>query len=571
MARWIYQRPLDCCNPTELAVAKRLARLAEEWVIRWGFYYQPGREGDFLILGPTGGVLVLEVKGGDLRKLSTTGRWEGPNSDHPLAQLLAEWHAIIERLQERAAGNVVPFVAKALCLPNVDIGPKIPLYKEIDRNLIVDRGDLAAFETTWRRLFSTRHQPISQKERTAFLDSFAKEISSKEIEHFISETDRIILRHTTAEYQVLDILRDNRQLVVKGGPGSGKTWLALEQAFRYANDGLRVLLLCYNVALADQLSALVAKRKCQKGEVIVRSWESLARELLDAAGVGWDEPTGLAERELYFGEVVPSLMRDIVRDQQFQPRFDALVVDEAQDHDTCWPGSESDKTECGWWEVYWKLLRQKTEARMAIFYDSDQRPLFRRKERFEATRVFERLSQPAHTNLLFTLRYSLPIFTFLKTLQSEATLSLVNNLRYRTTLPEGPDVELYEVKPERIAAKAEELVKRWVNDGFCRLDEILILSPHGVPAKTALAGHPKIGEWPLVTFSVRKPGELSFLSINKAKGLDSLAVIMIDMERFYKLSTAQGTADIAGASPTVLPNRITAPRFGPGLLLFLGW
>ena len=139
---------------------------------------------------------MLEVKGGEHRKLSTTGRWEGPGSDHPLAQLLAGWHAIIERLQETAAGNVVPFVAKALCLPNVDIGPKIPLYKEIDRNLIVDRGDLAACETTWRRLFPKRHQPISQKERTAFLESFAKDISPAEIKHFISETDRIIL--TTA-------------------------------------------------------------------------------------------------------------------------------------------------------------------------------------------------------------------------------------------------------------------------------------------------------------------------------------------------------------------------------------
>ena len=111
-----------CCDPTELVVAKRLARLSDEWVIRWGFYYESDREGDFLILGPTGGVLVLEVKGGELRKLSTTGRWEGSaGRDHPLAQLLAEWHAVIERLQETAAGNVVPFVAKALCLANVDI------------------------------------------------------------------------------------------------------------------------------------------------------------------------------------------------------------------------------------------------------------------------------------------------------------------------------------------------------------------------------------------------------------------------------------------------------------------
>ena len=72
MARWIYQRPVDCCHPTELVVAKRLARLGDEWVIRWGFYYETDREGDFIVLGPTGGVLVLEVKGGDLRKLSTS-------------------------------------------------------------------------------------------------------------------------------------------------------------------------------------------------------------------------------------------------------------------------------------------------------------------------------------------------------------------------------------------------------------------------------------------------------------------------------------------------------------------
>jgi len=98
---------------------------------------------------------------------------------------------------------------------------------------------------------------------------------------------------------------------------------------------------CYNVALADQLSAIVAKRKIKNGEVIVRNWAGLARELLEAAGLGWDEPSGPTEREVYFGDVVPSLMRDIVRDHQFEPRFDALVVDEAQDQDTCWHGSES--------------------------------------------------------------------------------------------------------------------------------------------------------------------------------------------------------------------------------------
>src|SRR5215469_5297787 len=112
MARWIYQRPVDRCNLTELAVAKRLAHLDDQWVIRRGFYYETDREGDFIILGPTGGVLVLEVKGGDLRKLSAIGRWEGPSGDHPVAQLSAEWRAVIDALRESANDGDVPFVAK---------------------------------------------------------------------------------------------------------------------------------------------------------------------------------------------------------------------------------------------------------------------------------------------------------------------------------------------------------------------------------------------------------------------------------------------------------------------------
>jgi hypothetical protein len=284
MARWVYHRPLEYCDATELVVAKRLASLSDDWVIRWGFYYDSDREGDFLILGPTGGVLVLEVKGGELRKLSTNGRWEGPERDHPIAQLSAEWHAIIVRLRTLAAGNPIPFVAKAVCLPDVTIDPQIAAYKEIDRKLIVDRGDLAVFEATWRRLFSSHDQVVPKEERTIFLDSCAKEISPKEIKHFISETDRILLRQTTAEYEILDTLRDNRQLMVKGGPGSGKTWLAFEQASRYANDGLRVLFLCYNVALADQLTALVGKRKSGKRR---NSHSKLGQLGSPAPGCGW--------------------------------------------------------------------------------------------------------------------------------------------------------------------------------------------------------------------------------------------------------------------------------------------
>jgi hypothetical protein len=94
--------------------------------------------------------------------------------------------------------------------------PRFPRTKEIDRNLIVDLGDLPSFETPWRRLFPKSHQTISKNERAIFLDSFAKESSPKAIENFISETDRIILQHTITEYHLLDMLRDNRHAALKG-------------------------------------------------------------------------------------------------------------------------------------------------------------------------------------------------------------------------------------------------------------------------------------------------------------------------------------------------------------------
>jgi hypothetical protein len=105
---------------------------------------------------------------------------------------------VIDALRESANGSDVPFVAKAICLPDVDIDPKISFYREIDQSLIIDRGDLAAFEMTWRRVFTDDHQTISKKECRTFLDSFAKEISPRAIEHLISEIDRIILRQTIA-------------------------------------------------------------------------------------------------------------------------------------------------------------------------------------------------------------------------------------------------------------------------------------------------------------------------------------------------------------------------------------
>ena len=94
-----------------------------------------------------------------------------------------------------------------------------------------------------------------------------------------------------------------------------------------------------------------------------------------------------------------------------------------------------------------------------------------------------------------------------------------------------------------------EIITRWISEGYCRAGEILILSPHSQKARTTLAKHDVIGAWQLIEGDRSQPGQLSLLSINKAKGLDSLAVILIDVRPFQALADAQDQMDyFMGAS-----------------------
>ena len=59
MPRWIYNRPPEKCQHTEILFAQALNELLPDtWIVRWGYWYEDDkgtlREGDFLVLGPHG-------------------------------------------------------------------------------------------------------------------------------------------------------------------------------------------------------------------------------------------------------------------------------------------------------------------------------------------------------------------------------------------------------------------------------------------------------------------------------------------------------------------------------------
>ena len=547
MIEWILHRPPHASDSAEIRVAERLKGLEDSphhWTVIWGYYYTDkagtAREGDFLVLGPAGGLLVLEVKSSLPRHLPETGRWEGAGDKDPMAQLSSEWQGVINGI---GAKGRPPYVGKALCVPYVDAPADVANVQGFPRDWLVTGNDLEDWVGTWLRIFGKRvANPVNALEKRAVLEAFGQGSLPEEKRAFIDHTEQLFARQFTSRFALLDQLSENCQLLVRGGTGTGKTWHALEQAFRYAGqgDGQKVLFLTYNKALTAQLRRIVELKKLDRGEVVVRGWEELFLELCALTGKPLTPPAPGSPFETLrsFYEVeLPGAVLGIARDAELQrkwPTFTALVVDEGQDHDTCWhDGIEALPTESGgWWQIYQLLLENGSDSPASVFYDSAQRPPFRAAERFDPVILASAWSQPAHVRFQPAVRYTRPIWQFFRDCSTPATAGMIEALGNGNHLPEGPDPEVF---PLPAGADARDLVEsiitRWKKSGLCRPEEVLIIHAQSDIANSPLGDRRVIAGHNLreCTEEEDGPGTIRHTSIHKAKGLDSKAVILIGM------------------------------------------
>ncbi|MFO0585467.1 MAG: NERD domain-containing protein [Anaeromyxobacter sp.] len=276
-------------------------------------------ETDFVLAHPERGLLVLEVKSGTVEQQG--GHWlqNGQRMERsPLDQALGFQKKLLSRLAD--ARCQPPAWGAALVLPEVEVGEQ-PSQDDL-AGKVLGRNDLPWLSDALPALVERALPPAGRGlgDWTAALHRLWGETWSSKLSLGRRVEDGKAQRVALDDEQLglLDFLAEQDRVLVSGGAGTGKTLLAVEAARRERAHGHSVLLLCFTQPLKRWLEARV------KGEGIdVHTASGLAKELATADGRAW-EFEGLTEGEIWkaYSERAAEVC---------QPRWDAVIVDEAQD------------------------------------------------------------------------------------------------------------------------------------------------------------------------------------------------------------------------------------------------
>jgi len=279
-------------------------------------------EGDFVIAIPDRGILVLEVKGGQVEVRD--GHWlsNGKRLDRPPRE---QGHAFARTLtgalEERGLRDR-PWFAVATAFPDMPFSNP-PGQGDLE-GVVIGQQDLPflreALEALRDRLFDPDRRPRDGRWIPALHGLWGETWTPRLAlgqRARLDETDRVALDEE--QIGLLAQIADNDRMLVDGGAGTGKTLLACEVARRWASDNRDVLLVCFTDALARWLEAHTAGTR-----VRVSTIRGLARALLTEAQLAVDETATDFWEELPWraaGKAVPLLSRSPT----------AVVVDEGQD------------------------------------------------------------------------------------------------------------------------------------------------------------------------------------------------------------------------------------------------
>lgn len=248
---------------------------------------------------------------------------------------------------------------------------------------------------------------------------------------------------TEQQAVILNSISKLSRVEIRGGAGSGKTFLALEQARRLSRAGQRVALICYSHGLASYFTRITSRWSRREQPAYIGEFHDLG--ITWGASAGPDESIRTQEAAVFWEHTLPRQMVELAEALPSGHRFDAIVVDEAQDFAD------------DWWLPLLACLRDPDTSGIYLFSDEYQR-------------VFDRQGSPPVPLVPLVFDHNLR-----NTRQIATTFSPPVGQRMQLRGGDGPDVRFIACSAAEALDVADDQIDPLLDEGW-RSEDIALLT-----------------------------------------------------------------------------------------------
>jgi Nuclease-related domain/UvrD-like helicase C-terminal domain len=354
-------RVKDITNASERYVVDLLVRqLGADWIVSPGFRFRDGsrdREIDVILIHPVLGMIIVEVKGGRIEYRE--GRWiENSERENPEKQAFENSYGLRQLLNQVMPEKSFK-VGWAVCLPRSSrFSGDLP--DNMHRNQLMLSSDLEDPEWSIELAVgaSKSQYSLSPQQIQMILNRlYPKAQFEYDPDATLRSNRERLLAICDAQVDALSSLDVHNRVVIVGGAGTGKTYLANRWATIY-DEPRRVLLTCYNEPLGEQLSRGYPLEDFEEDSHSIVYAGAFLQLLTRLPGLPELTIANTGDNE--FWEVaLPTFVLEHI--EEVEIRFDRIIVDEAQDFSPLWI------------EVLEHLLDPEGDDQLFFLYDPFQR------------------------------------------------------------------------------------------------------------------------------------------------------------------------------------------------------
>lgn len=479
----------------EHRIFESLKQLSDDWNVYYSLCWQKRNnvgnitwgEADFTLFNPSYGILVIEVKSGGIR--FQNGEWYQQRLDNleefkmkdPFKQADRSKYKFIDEIDFKLNNGERCFIDKAVWFPSLsqtDID-KINLPMQYNKALILSEMSLKNPDYYLSNIFNfynaKKYTRLSNQGikiiKNILMPDFNLIPSSSNIKN---ESDYIFYQLTNEQKKVLNFLENQSYVAIEGGAGTGKTFIAIEQARRFSKNG-KVLFLCFNKYLYHHLN-----NKCQNNNIDYYNIHTFVKKY--------------SKDSLITDEILLSELKKINFEQL---KYKYLIIDEAQD-------------------IMDKILNyivnscKENNIKLFMFYDKNQMLYY--KEIPNIIKDFD-----CKINLTTNCRNTVKILNTMNGVYN--ITSGINEFSVKGTMP----ILNYTENKELLIRHLEKTIDDYLEKDY-DINDITILTLN-VEDKSILNGY-KIGKYELG--KEMNQDKIFFTTSRKFKGLESNIIIVVD-------------------------------------------